>query len=545
MTASEQGGRATLPGTGPRAGRRLIAFAGGRGGIGRSVLATNIGVYLAQLGKRVVLVDADLGGASLHTLLGIQRPRSSLTQVIDRQTDHLVQLIIDTPVPNLHLLSGAADRFGVANLRPTQKERLLQQFRSIDADFVLLDVGGGTSFNVLDLFLVADAGVLIAVPEPTSVEAIYRFIKSAVIRLVRREVGRQTQWPQVLEEAVSHLGGLPGPLQLRDALIESSPLLADLIEAARQRLRPWLVINKTKVRGDFELGPAIRTLSSIHLGVAVEYLGYIESDDAVWLASRKRRPVMIEAPGMQAAKDIERICRRVLVASSSDRRERPRQPPRPLEALTHYELLELDVGASEDEIRRSYRRLCDLYQEDALAAYSLTSPPPPRTMLERLQLARDTLLDPKSRRAYDLDLAPVEPPPISLQPMPHSPPQPPPQPMPQPPPSSPPPPTQPAQPEPTPLELDLGPDTEFTGALLRQVREARGVSLRDITARTKIGTTYLTAIEEEDFANLPALVYTRGFVGEVAKFLGLDHRQVVKTYVARYKKFLEESGKAD
>lgn len=519
---------------GARAGRRVVAFAGGRGGIGRSVLAANIGVYLAQLGKDVVLVDADLGGASQHTLLGLPRSGSSLAQVIDRTADHIVDVIIDTPIPNLRLLSGVADRFGVANLRPTQKERLLQQLRAIDADVVLLDAGSGTAFNVLDLFLVADYGVLVVVPEPTAVEAVYRFVKSAVIRLVRREVGRKTQWPQVLDDTVARLGGLPSPLELRDALVETAPTLADLVEAARLRLRPRLVVNRSKVRSDFELGPAMRTLAGHHLGIAFDYLGYIEADDAVWLATRKRRPLMIEAPGTQAAKDIERISRRILAPASAERIASTSAAPRAVEMLNHYEVLEVDVGAREDEIRRGYKRLRDFYREDSMASYSVLDDGAAQAMLERAQAAYDTLLDPKSRRAYDLALPKgaqgaskemlEEDTSLPAYRADRHQPQPPPEP---------------------PMDVDINPDTEFSGSLLRRLREAQGVELRDITARTKIGTSYLQAIEEEDFANLPALVYTRGFVAEVAKYLDLNHQHVVKTYIKRFRKYLEETGKLE
>lgn len=515
--------------------RRVVAFAGGRGGIGRSLLAANIGVYLAQIGKRVVLVDADLGGASQHTLLGIDRPKTSLTQVIDRQAEHVADLVIETPVPGLELLSGAGDRFGVANLRPTQKERLLQQLRSVEADFVLLDVGGGTSFNVLDTFLVADFGVLVVLPEPSSVEAAYRFIKSAVIRLVRREVGRQTQWPQVLEDTVGRLGGLPGPLELRDALSRTAAPLADLVEAARQRLRPRLVVNRTKVRSDLELGAAMRTVAAHRLGVRLEYLGSVESDDAVWLAARRRRPLMIESPGAQAANDIERIARRVMMTAGNDRARALSRTPSPVEELNHYDLLEVDFGASEDDIRRSYRRLRDIYSTASLAGYSLVDEESAAPMLARLQQAYDSLIDPNKRRRYDLAMPAVgreaaaagskATPTRGVPPSPDA--------------------SQAGDGPPPPLEVEISPKTDFDGPLLRRIRESLGVDLRDITAKTKIGITYLKAIEDEDYDLLPALVYTTGFVRELAKHLKLDHQQVVKTYIGRFRKYLEESGKLD
>jgi flagellar biosynthesis protein FlhG len=81
----------------------------------------------------------------------------------------------------------------------------------------------------------------------------------------------------------------------------------------------------------------------------------------------------------------------------------------------------------------------------------------------------------------------------------------------------------------------LGPRTEYTGALLRQIREALGIELREITERTKIGLAYLVSLEAEQFPKLPATVYVRGFLGEYARLLGLDSRRVVETYLERYR----------
>src|SRR5262249_11401740 len=86
----------------------------------------------------------------------------------------------------------------------------------------------------------------------------------------------------------------------------------------------------------------------------------------------------------------------------------------------------------------------------------------------------------------------------------------------------------------TPPEPALGTDTEFTGELLRQVRESRGIDLEDISNRTKIHIGHLRSIENERFDILPAKVYTRGFLIEYAKALRLDPQQVARTYLKRY-----------
>lgn len=76
--------------------------------------------------------------------------------------------------------------------------------------------------------------------------------------------------------------------------------------------------------------------------------------------------------------------------------------------------------------------------------------------------------------------------------------------------------------------------------MLRAVRESRGLDLKDVSQTTKIGLPHLRALEDDDFSALPALVYVRGFVAEVAKLLRLDPQQVSRTYVRRYRRYLEE-----
>jgi flagellar biosynthesis protein FlhG len=94
------------------------------------------------------------------------------------------------------------------------------------------------------------------------------------------------------------------------------------------------------------------------------------------------------------------------------------------------------------------------------------------------------------------------------------------------------------------LAREIGPDTEFSGPLLRKVRESFGVELAEICARTKIAKTHLAAIEDEHFETLPAVVYVRGFLNELAKYLQLDPPQVQRTFLRRMRDELAARGKA-
>ena len=156
----------------------IIAIGGGKGGIGKSLLAANMGVHLVRNGKRAVLVDADLGGANLHTCIGIKPPEITLSDFVNRKVDVLEDVVSETGIPGLGLVSGALDFLGAANPKYTQKLRLLREIARLDVDYVIVDLGGGTGFNILDFFLIADHGILTVIPEPTSIENAYRFFPS-------------------------------------------------------------------------------------------------------------------------------------------------------------------------------------------------------------------------------------------------------------------------------------------------------------------------------------------------------------------------------
>src|SRR5690349_22896836 len=94
------------PGSEPRPERQIWSMGGGKGGIGKSLLTASLGWQLARMGKRVVLVDADLGGANLHTCLGLSTPPLTLGDFICRRAEKIEDVLVETGVPGLGLISG-------------------------------------------------------------------------------------------------------------------------------------------------------------------------------------------------------------------------------------------------------------------------------------------------------------------------------------------------------------------------------------------------------------------------------------------------------
>src|SRR5687767_12439795 len=137
-------------GTSPRGVRHVLAVGGGRGGVGKSVLAVNLGVYLAQLGRTVILIDADPAGAELHTLLGVNPPVDAPAHE-PREDEDMAAL--PTPVPGLLLIPQRYSVGSTVPVRPGRKARWARGLRQLECDYVLLDLGAGTAPATLDLFL--------------------------------------------------------------------------------------------------------------------------------------------------------------------------------------------------------------------------------------------------------------------------------------------------------------------------------------------------------------------------------------------------------
>src|SRR5579871_4278344 len=160
---------------------RLVAFAAGRGGTGRSLLAANVAVYLAQAAKKVVAIDADPAGGPLHQLLGAARPPRGFGEFLRGKASGLNELIVDTPIAGVGLVGGEGSTFGVSRPKQTAKG-ILTAIGALDVDYVVLDLGPADSTLTIDLWLGADIPVLLTLPDPASIDAMYRFAKSAFVR---------------------------------------------------------------------------------------------------------------------------------------------------------------------------------------------------------------------------------------------------------------------------------------------------------------------------------------------------------------------------
>jgi flagellar biosynthesis protein FlhG len=295
----------------PVRARQIIAVGGGKGGSGKSLVSVSLAVELARRGLHPLLVDCDLGGANLHTFFGLEPPRQALSDFVLRRVDDLSSLVLRTPVPGVGLLPGARNAVQIANPLYQQKQRLLRELRRLDAEVVILDLGAGSHTNVVDFFLLADTGILVVVPEPTSVENAYLFLKAAFLRRLKG-LDLDDRGKETLQEAMRGISGRPrSPAEIVRAVGERDTELAAQIDRALSTFRPWLVVNQVRLPADLELGDGMCAVAERVFGITLSYLGHLRHYDQVWRAVRAHQPVFFEQLGRPFAADVVAVVNRL------------------------------------------------------------------------------------------------------------------------------------------------------------------------------------------------------------------------------------------
>ncbi len=320
---------------------RIWAVGGGKGGIGKTVVSSSLAVAFAHRGRRCVLVDADLGGANLHTVLGVARPPRSLAHFLRREVSELSEVASPTPIPNLQLVSGAHAVFDAANPHHAQKLKLLRHLSRLDADDVFIDLSAGSSFNVLDFFLAAQNGILLVTPEPTAIENAQQFLKAAWFRSLRKAANR----PNVREALRRVLTRRPKRPETPLALIVEVALLDGeagraLVRCARE-FQVKLLVNQAS-REHRKLGAKIAEECRSSLGATVEELGALARDENVRSAVAEGRPVVDVFPNCPFVDDLELLVDRLM------------PPPRPAPAC---EGLPMDLSRPGAILRRRREQL--------------------------------------------------------------------------------------------------------------------------------------------------------------------------------------------
>ncbi|MFW6249904.1 MAG: MinD/ParA family protein [Alkalispirochaetaceae bacterium] len=252
----------TRGGTSEEKKTRIITVASGKGGVGKTNISTNLALAYAELGKKVILMDADLGLANVNVVLGII-PKYNLYHLIRRQKS-MKEIIMNTNY-GIQIVAGASGFAKIANLSEEERRAFIDELSTLsDADIIIIDTSAGVSNNVLSFVAAADDAIIVTTPEPTAITDAYGIIK----------------------------------------------IIATEIDNLNLSLK--LIVNRVKsVTEGKKVAERVINIASQFLNLKVDYLGYVYDDNSVQQAILKQRPFVALDPKGKASICIRQLTSRL------------------------------------------------------------------------------------------------------------------------------------------------------------------------------------------------------------------------------------------
>jgi len=274
----------------------------GKGGTGKSMVLANLALLLAKKGKKVCVVDLDIGGANAHIMFGLFEPYHTLTDYLNRNVNDINDIIhtFDS-FYGVMLLPGTGDTLQTANMTYQEKRRLLRALSSLDADIILIDVGAGTSYHSLDFFMASDLQICITMAEPTSIMDFYKFIQLATIRKALSGFLSQSEVSKTLKK--HNFQTITDVFAMAENIQGGSRLK---IQDDLKSFHPLLIVNQV-ISGSKLNTLKLKKMISKYLGIYLPELGEIPADDQVGVALQSYMPVCEYAPKANASLALQEI----------------------------------------------------------------------------------------------------------------------------------------------------------------------------------------------------------------------------------------------
>jgi flagellar biosynthesis protein FlhG len=279
------------------ANKTIIAVGGAKGGVGKSALAANLAVGLALLGQSVVLAK-------------------TWNDFLDRKVSSIEEIMTPTPYEGLNLIGGDSSRLGSENLPYSQKSKIMRHLQEMEGDYLILDLGGNSSYNALDFFLFADLKIVISGTEPASILDSYSFVKVSVYRLLERFFSEHKSFKDLAKKIKNGSLGQSKDLSLDSIFEEVRDRDASAYNKLKDRYDRFcvsLVVNMAENRKDFQIAESMQRVLKEKCFLDVGILGTMPFDKLARRAARSFTPIIVEYPRSQPSKAIHQMLAAILL----------------------------------------------------------------------------------------------------------------------------------------------------------------------------------------------------------------------------------------
>lgn len=291
----------------------IIPIASGKGGTGKSVFTANIAIALAKLGHSCIVADLDFGGSNLHSYLGLNNDYPGIGDYLKARIGQLEELLVPTDFPNLKFIPGDVQSPLMANIPFVQKVKLIDHLKKLEAEYVLLDLGAGSTFNTLDFFGIAPQGMLITTPEYPAIMNMLTFLKNFIFRIIERNLPLKQQIRLLVREMYKRpYNKAPvSAFYIIEEIAKLDPPAAEQIQQLIERFHPCIIFNRVFYPQQLKLLERAGISMNKKLSLNANYFGLIYEDQTVLRSIQMRVPLLPQFPQCTAAEDITVIAERI------------------------------------------------------------------------------------------------------------------------------------------------------------------------------------------------------------------------------------------
>ncbi len=291
-------------------GSKIWTVASGKGGVGKSFVASSMGITLSKLGHSVLLIDLDLSGANLHTLIG-KKPSNESIRHFFEGTKKLKDLVQNTECKNLFFIQGITDTWMPTDFTDSQVDTLINAISEIKYDYVIIDLGAGALDQHMRILKASDEKFIVTTPEPTSIEKTYRFAENYVCYGLRKFATADASEKIVASLQAYRSQHSKVPFSFREYLKNAHGFEINHLDVLKEKpIR--LIVNSARCFSDEDLGLSMKSVCNKYLDLSMDYAGYITYDNAVWQSVRAHSVFLVEQTFSPLAGQFLETCKHLI-----------------------------------------------------------------------------------------------------------------------------------------------------------------------------------------------------------------------------------------
>lgn len=506
----------------------VVSFSSPKGGVGTTLLSVNFAIQLAKKGNSVLLLDLAINKASAHLFLGMGLPEKNLSVLTTSKGSDLKSCVSATPVSNLSLIAGMPESLDISNITYLSKQKIITEIQNLPFEYIVIDSGSGTSNDSLDFTLSSDCAIFVVSPNPLTIEPFYRYLRALLHRLFMLSLNKKRY--QSLKNKIDKNSPLKGFFELEET---TETDIKDIEKTILEKSFGFVFTKATEK--DFKLGPQVEDVIEKFFQISVTFLGNIDWDLITEQATISMEPISKNYPVSSYSLSVEKLVNKIMKFQEEPLLHHDIRKKN-TENLTAYQVLEISSNSHPKEIQVAYQKKLEIYSDNSFVTIGLMTKEEKEKERDFLEQNYKLLINSQSRQKYDEELISknllkeedrisdyreiqeqqriVQ---ESLE-------------M-----------TQESGEEKN-EQCEISDFSYYDGPTLKKIRLMKKVSVEEIVSETNIRSWYIDSIEEERFDALPARLYVKGFLKQIAMYLKLPVEKVLRDYLERYDSLMAKKG---